>query len=69
LRISPSVEPQGNPAAVTSCIMSLRRSVPAQRARSKWVAAAIVATNRALGLSLATRASDCQPLMRALPAA
>jgi hypothetical protein len=41
----------GNPTAVVSST------------RSRWVAAAIVAINLALGLSLTTRASDWLPLM------
>jgi uncharacterized membrane protein YeiH len=53
----------GNPTAVASSTMSLLRSVLALRTRSRWVAVAIVAINLALGLSLATRASDWLPLM------
>jgi hypothetical protein len=53
----------GNPTAVASSTMSLLRSVLALRTRSVWVALAIVAINLALGLHLATRASDWLPLM------
>jgi hypothetical protein len=53
----------GNPTAVASSTMSLLRSVLALRTRSKWVAAVIIAINLALGVSLATRASDWLPLM------
>jgi hypothetical protein len=53
----------GNPTAVASSTMSLLRSVLALRTRALWVAAVIVAINLALGLSLATRASDWLPLM------
>ena len=42
--------------------MSLLRSVLALYTRSLWVAAGVVAMNLALGLSLATRATDWLPL-------
>jgi hypothetical protein len=52
----------GNPTAVASSTMSLLRSVLALRTRSVWVAAAVIAANVALGLSLAHKASDWLPL-------
>ena len=52
----------GNPTAVASSTMSLLRSVLALRTRSVWVAAAVIAANLALGLSLAHKASDWLPL-------
>jgi len=53
----------GNPTAVASSAMSLLRSVLALRTRSVWVAVVIIAANLALGLHLATRATDWLPLM------
>jgi hypothetical protein len=53
----------GNPTAVASSTMSLLRSLLALRTRSKWVAAAVVAANVALGLALAHRPADWLPLM------
>jgi hypothetical protein len=52
----------GNPTAVASSTMSLLRSLLALRTRSVWVAAAVIAANLALGLSLAHKASDWLPL-------
>ena len=52
----------GNPTAVASSTMSLLRSLLALRTRSKWVAAAVIAANLALGLALARQASDWLPL-------
>jgi hypothetical protein len=52
----------GNPTAVASSTMSLLRSVLALYTRSIWVAVVIVAVNLALGLSLATHASQWLPL-------
>ena len=52
----------GNPTAVASSTMSLLRSVLALYTRSIWVAVGVVAMNLALGVSLATRASDWLPL-------
>ena len=52
----------GNPTAVASSTMSLLRSVLALRTRSSWVAAAVIAANLALGLSLAHKPSDWLPL-------
>ncbi|KFI07926.1 YgjV family protein [Massilia sp. BSC265] len=52
----------GRPTAVASSTMSLLRSVLSLYTRSKWVAFLVVAANLALGLTLATRASDWLPL-------
>lgn len=52
----------GNPTAVASSTMSLLRSVLALYTRSLWVAAAVVAMNLMLGMSLAVRAADWLPL-------
>jgi len=52
----------GRPSAVASSTMSLLRSVLALYTRSRWVAAAVVAANVALGLALAHRPSDWLPL-------
>lgn len=52
----------GNPTPVASMTMSLLRSVLALYTRSLWVAGGVVAVNLALGLALATRATDWLPL-------
>lgn len=52
----------GNPTAVAGSSMSLLRSLLALRTRSRWVAAAVVAANLALGLALAKQPSDWLPL-------
>jgi hypothetical protein len=52
----------GRPTAVASSTMSLLRSVLALYTRSKWVALFVIAANLALGITLATRASDWLPL-------
>jgi hypothetical protein len=52
----------GRPTAVASSTMSLLRSVLALYTRSIWVACAVIAANLALGVTLATRASDWLPL-------
>ncbi len=52
----------GNPTAVASSTVSLLRSLLALRTRSIWVAAAVIAVNLALGLTLARQPSDWLPL-------
>ena len=52
----------GKPTAVASSTMSLLRSVLSLYTRSAWVALFVIAANLALGISLATRASDWLPL-------
>lgn len=53
----------GIPTALAGSVMSALRSVLSLRTQSRWVAAAVLASNVVFGLAVATRPADWLPLL------